>query len=145
MAEFDKARIDEALFGFLESIYFFERHEAKSFSLSWDEVYLLQMIYRSPGQSVSELAQKMKIKIFTISRMLRKTEEMDLIQRISSPKDKRSYHFFITERGVKKINEIEKYNYEVIVSQLKKMTNENSEFVLSILDHLGDILKIPQT
>lgn len=143
MSKIEKQFIKESLFKFLESIYFFEKYEESNFGLNWDEIYLLQILVRNPGLRVTEIANHMKSKPFVISRMLNRMEEACFVRKENDTKDKRVFHQYVTENGVKKINEIEDFNYSVVVSQLEKMSEDHSEFLLSILDNLGELLKLP--
>lgn len=143
MLKTEKERINESLFRFLESIYFFEKHEEQTYGLNWNEVYLLQILSRKPGLCVTDLANMMKEKPFVISRMLSKMEAAGFVRKTNGDNDKRFFYQYVTEAGASLIEEIEEFNSSVVVSQLKSMTKEHSEFILSILDNLGDLLRLP--
>lgn len=143
MAEYDKKRISESIYRFLESLYFFEKQEEEKFGLTRDEIYLLQIISSNPGMRVTDLANRMKIEVFSISRMLSKMEDLELLQRANSTKDKRSYTFDITERGTNTISEIEAYSNVILVSRLEVIPREELAIILSILDDFGTILNRP--
>lgn len=143
MAEYDKKRISESIYRFLESLYFFEKQEEEKFGLTRDEMYLLQKISLHPGIRVTDLAKQMKIKVFSVSRMLSKMEDLELVLRTNSIKDKRSYTFCITEGGKAKISEIEEYSNIVLVSRLEVIPKDDLAIILSILDDFGTIIKKP--
>lgn len=144
MLKTEEKQIKESLFKFLESIYKFEKYEEKNFGLNWDEIYLLQILIRSPGLCVTEISTKMKVKPFVASRMLNKMEELGLTKKANDKNDKRIFHQYVTDNGRKIINQIDDFNYSVVVSQLEKMTEEHSQFIISILDNLGELLKLPK-
>lgn len=142
MNDITRKKIDESLFNFLESIYFFEKHEEAIFGLKWDEIYLLQTIARNDGLSVTELGSRLETETFVVSRMLTKMEKSDLVKRTQSTTDRRFSHFSLSENGLKKIQEIEAFNYQVVMKDIEKMTPEQSEWLLSRLNHLGDLLRV---
>jgi DNA-binding MarR family transcriptional regulator len=141
--EYDKKRISGSIYRFLESLYFLEKQEEEKFGLTRDEIYLLQIISSNPGMRVTDLANRMKIEVFSISRMLSKMEDLELVQRANSMKDKRSYTFDITERGTNTISDIEAYSNVILVSRLEVIPREELAIILSILDDFGTILNRP--
>ena len=143
MAQYDRKCISESVNRFLENLYFLEREEEEKFGLTRDEIYLLQKIALDPELRVTDLAKKMRTKVFVVSRMLNKLENLELVQRTNSRKDKRSYTFCITNGGIEKINDIEEYSNEVLVARLEAIPNDELSIILSVLDDFGTILKKP--
>lgn len=143
MAQYDRKCISESVYRFLENLYFLEREEEEKFGLTRDEIYLLQKIALDPELRVTDLAKKMRTKVFAVSRMLNKLENLELVQRTNSRKDKRSYTFCITNGGIEKIKDIEEYSNEVLVSRLEAIPNDELSIILSVLDDFGTILKKP--
>ena len=114
--ELNQERINEILFLFLQSVYLFEKREAYLFSVSWDEVYLLQLLARKNPMTVTEIAKKLKVKNFTASRMITRLADQNLVFRKQSTEDRRVVEVSITPQGLNKINVIEDFNYNTILS-----------------------------
>jgi DNA-binding MarR family transcriptional regulator len=83
----------------LQSVYLFEKRETTLFSVSWDEVYLLQLLARKNPMTVTELAKKLKVKNFTASRMITRLADQKLVLRKQSTEDRRVMEIFLTTQG----------------------------------------------
>lgn len=134
--------LNEALFHFLESIYFFEKQEKKCFGLDWNEVYLLQLVFRNPGIKMSDLAKQMKEEKFVISRMVKKMEMSGMIRRETGKEDRRISFLYITDQGILLRDSLEEYNGKIVQSRLGLMSQEQGEFVISMLQNMGELLGV---
>lgn len=141
----ERKDIDEVLFKFLKSIYLFENREIELFNIRWIEVYLLQLIIRYPGICVSELSIELKVKKFVISRMLVKLEEEGLIRKESDLRDKRVVKVYITDAGSQKIKKIEEYNYETVMKNVNKISEENIYILFEVISQLDILLGLEKT
>lgn len=138
--EITKAEIDQVLFKFLQSIYCFERREVALFKLTWDEVYLLQLLIRKPGLPVTEAARNLKVPDFVASRMITKLCKEGLLKRQKAQIDKRVVNVFITDTGIKTIQDIEQYNYEIISTNFNKASEEEIRILMKSIERLGEFL-----
>lgn len=138
----EKERVDAALFEFLQSVYLFEKRETALFGVSWDEVYLLQLLKREPGLCVSDIASRLKIEKFVASRILTRLALKSLVRRDASAKDKRSVKLYITCEGENKVAEIEEYNYSTVALQMQKMTEAEMLFLLKSFEQLPMLLNL---
>lgn len=136
----DKDKMNEVLFHFLESIYLFEKREMDHFDINWDEIYLLQLVKRNPGQKMVDLSEMMKVKPFVMSRMITRLERAKLLKRMTSLQDKRVTHIHLTDTGLAKIQEIELYNYETLRKQLLTYSPEELSVIMRTLKNLNTIL-----
>ena len=131
-----KEHINEILFQFLQSVYLFEKREIALFSVSWDEVYLLQLLARNNPMTVTELAKKLKVKKFTASRMVTRMADQQLVFRKQSTEDRRLVEVSITQQGYNKIDEIETFNYQTILNNIASL-GENQ--VLSLVNSIKSL------
>ena len=138
----DKKEIDAALFKFLKSIYFFEQREAELFNLTWDDVYLLQLLIRQPGICVSEISKELRVFNFETSRMIRRLEKEGLLRRENANIDKRVVNIYITEAGLEKVNAIEAYNYETVKKNFDKFPEETIHMLLKSISQLDVLLNL---
>lgn len=134
--------LNKALFHFLESIYFFEKQEKERYGLDWNEVYLLQLVSRTPGIKSIDLAKQMKEEKFVISRMVKKMEENGILRREPGVKDRRINYLYVTEQGSQMLKTLESYNEGIVKERLEQMSEEQSDFVVSMLYNMGDLLGI---
>lgn len=140
--EIEKERIDEVLFRFLQSVYLFEQREKELYGVTWDEVYLMQLLIRNQSLTVSELSRKLNTKAFTTSRMISKLNKENLVIRESSTKDKRIVNVAITAQGIKLIKEIENYNYKTIIANIKKLKGMDIHTMMNGIEQLDILLDL---
>lgn len=62
----------------------------------------------------SELAERLGVSKATISKILKKMEEKNLIEKIPSETDKRSTYIKLTEDGLEKLKYFLPYNYKAV-------------------------------
>lgn len=136
----NKEIIDEVLFKFLKNIYLFQRKENILFKLTWDEIYMLQLLSRQQGMQVSVLSRQLKLQDFVTSRMITKLAKDGFVIRKTSEIDRRAVLVYITERGKAKIGEIEDYNFKTIDSCSDKLPAEDLALLISSVDKLGELL-----
>ena len=113
----ERTAVDAALYQFLRCIYLFERRESQLFGVFWDEVYLMQLLVRTPGMRLVQLAEALRVPRFAATRMLARLEADGLLRREGSAEDRRAVHVHLTDAGHAKIRQIEDYNYAPIARQ----------------------------
>ena len=136
----NQQRISEILFRYLQSLYLFEQREASLFSVSWDEVYLLQLLVRQNPMTVTELARKLKVKNFTASRMITRLADQNLVLRNQSTKDRRLVEVSITSQGRNKIQEIETFNYHTILTNIDTLGENEVQVLINSIENLDILL-----
>lgn len=139
-AEISREKVDRVLFKFLQSVYLFEKREMSLFGISWDEVYLLQLLARHSRMRVSELAAELKVKAFTASRMITKLCNQRFVERNHSTDDNRVIFVSLTSLGRHKINQIEEYNYEVVCSRIEMLKDIDINVLMRSIEKLDDFL-----
>ncbi len=142
--ELNQERVNEILFNFLQSVYLFESREASLFSVSWDEVYLLQLLARKNPMTVTELAKKLKVKNFTASRMITRLADQNLIVRKQSADDRRIVEVFITQQGLNKINQIETFNYNTILANIDSLGRNEVQILMNSIGNLDILLGLKE-
>lgn len=139
-----KEEINATLFSFLKSIYTLQTVEQDLFGVSWQEVFLLQMINRNPRMRVTELTERLRVKKFATSRLVTKLEKLGLVDKISNESDKRVVFVEITSAGKQVIEEIEEYNYQLIASQFENFEKEDLMVILNSISSLDKVFNLDQ-
>ncbi|WP_304223209.1 MarR family winged helix-turn-helix transcriptional regulator [Gracilinema caldarium] len=112
--------IDGCLFSFLQTAYHFEAQEKRLFNLSWQEIYLLQLLrYHGPWQ-ISMLGIRMELKKYQTSRLVTRLEELGLVRRSAAGGDRRQIHVELLENGRAKLAEIEAYHRQLFTAGEKR-------------------------
>lgn len=140
----DKPTVDAALFSFLKSIYMFELQESVRFGVTWNEIYLLQLVIRQPGLRISLLSRELRVKNFVTSRMLTRLEQDGLLTRVNADPDKRVVNIYPTKEGIEKIEAIEAYHYETVASNFAKLPEETMRMLLQSISRLDLLLQIDE-
>ena len=139
-----KEEINVTLFNFLKSIYTLQTVEQDLFGVSWQEVFLLQIINRKPRMRVTELTERLRVKKFATSRLVTKLEKLGLVDKISNDSDKRVVLVEITSAGKQVIDEIEEYNYQLIASQFENFEKEDLMVILNSISSLDKVFNLDQ-
>ncbi len=106
-----KEKIDRLLFDFLETSYLFEKSEEKLFNLSWQEIYLLQILRKNENLIISEISQKMMLEKYQTSRLIEKMLKKGIITKTQDKSDARVFHISINQNGQLSIERVEEYHY----------------------------------
>jgi len=102
-----------------------EAKEQYSFKdLTLTQMHYLEMISELENPNLTELATAMKLTKPTITVLVDKLIEKELIYKVQSDADRRSTHLHLTERG-KLINQMHEYAHRRIVEQIEKKIDED--------------------
>ena len=102
-----------------------EAKEQYSFKeLTLTQMHYLEMISELENPNLTELAAAMKLTKPTITVLVDKLIEKELIYKVQSDADRRSTHLHLTERG-KLINQMHEYAHRRIVEQIEKKIDED--------------------
>ena len=102
-----------------------EAKEQYSFKdLTLTQMHYLEMISELENPNLTELAAAMKLTKPTITVLVDKLIEKELVYKVKSDADRRSTHLHLTERG-KLINQMHEYAHRRIVEQIEKKIDED--------------------
>ncbi|WP_083318228.1 MarR family winged helix-turn-helix transcriptional regulator [Floricoccus tropicus] len=117
------------------------------FDLSESRFVIMMYLSRAEENQLlsSELAERLGVSKATISKILKKMEEKNLIEKIPSKTDKRSTYIKLTEEGLKKLKYFLPYNYKAVdqlFSNFSEKELENFAQLLEKLENNKEKLKI---
>ena len=118
---------DSAYYAFLEVLRLHYRKNYVQFEkigLTHGQPFLLFALNNSDGQSQKELASKLKIKAATMTAMLKRMEQDDLISRKQDDVDQRVIRVCITEKGKAACNRAKEVSKEIEKEMFKDITAE---------------------
>jgi DNA-binding MarR family transcriptional regulator len=113
-----------------------EQYNFKELTLT--QMHYLEMISELENPNLTELSVAMKLTKPTITVLVDKLIEKELVYKIQSDADRRNTHLHLTARG-KLINQMHEYAHHRIVEQIEKKINAIELVQLTIL--LGKIIK----
>ena len=114
-----------------------EAKEQYSFKdLTLTQMHYLEMISELENPNLTELAAAMKLTKPTITVLVDKLIEKELVYKVKSDADRRSTHLHLTERG-KLINQMHEYAHRRIVEQIgKKMDADEMAQLMALLEKI---------
>lgn len=90
--------------------------------LTLTQMHYLEMISELVNPNLTELAAAMKLTKPTITVLVDKLIEKELVYKVQSDADRRSTHLHLSERG-KLINQMHEYAHRRIAEQIEKKIN----------------------
>ena len=106
--------------------------------LTLTQMHYLEMISELKNPNLTELAAAMKLTKPTITVLVDKLIEKELVYKVQSDADRRSTHLHLTERG-KLINQMHEYAHRRIVEQIEKRID--AEEIAQLILLLEKIMK----
>ncbi len=107
-----------------------EQYNFKELTLT--QMHYLEMISELENPNLTELAAAMKLTKPTITVLVDKLIEKELVYKVQSDADRRSTHLHLTERG-KLINQMHEYAHRRIAEQVEKKINADEMAQLTTL------------
>jgi DNA-binding MarR family transcriptional regulator len=130
------------LFHLLRTFYQFENIEVTTFGLSYDLIYILKLLKRVDGMRISDIAEEMKIKVFTATRLVDQLEDCLLVKRARTELDRRNVRVTITSAGKKIVKRIEDHALKLIFSNMKNYSESEMLVVFNTIKNMDKILGI---
>lgn len=106
--------------------------------LTLTQMHYLEMISDLQNPNLTELAVAMKLTKPTITVLVDKLIEKELVYKVQSDADRRSTHLHLTERG-KLINQMHEYAHRRMVEQIEK--NIDAKEMAQLIFLLEKIMK----
>ncbi len=110
----------------------------KPYNLSWQQFNILRILkgqYPNPS-TVKKLTERMIDKMSNASRLVDKLHKKDLIERMPYEKDRRKIHIYITELGLKTVNELSSKMEDQVTQRMKHISVEEARKLNHILDKM---------
>lgn len=107
-----------------------EQYNLKELTLT--QMHYLEMISELENPNLTELAAAMKLTKPTITVLVDKLIEKELVYKVQSDADRRSTHLHLSERG-KLINQMHEYAHRRIAEQIEKKINTDEMAQLTLL------------
>ncbi|GAA0181163.1 hypothetical protein SH2C18_37350 [Clostridium sediminicola] len=131
-----KNQVSEIMYKIYEYMYRFEKKEERLFGISWNELYLLTIIYKGNKITVSQCSKKLEIPMFSTSRMITKLENNGLIQRINNEKDKRIVNIIVSPKGLDLIHKVDEFNLSMFENVFDKISSKDLNDMSRSIDDL---------
>jgi DNA-binding MarR family transcriptional regulator len=111
-----------------------EQYNFKELTLT--KMHYLETISTLNNPNLTELAITMKLTKPTVTVLVDKLIEKELVTKVQSDADRRSTHLHLTEKG-KLINQMHQYAHRRIVEEIcKKITNDETVQLMMLLEKI---------
>lgn len=113
----------------------------QSYGLNISEFGVLEMLLHKGAQPVQKVAEKILVTSGTITYVIDKLQQKELVYRKKCEKDKRIFYVCLTEQGVEMITEIFKEHKKFLDQLFNGMEDELKKEIVSNLFTLTDSIK----
>ena len=121
----------------LESIEKQIKKDIKNYDLNITEFAVLELLYHKGDQPIQRIGKKVLLASSSITYVVDKLEEKQLIERKACPTDRRVTYASITEKGKKRMAEIFPKHEQKLVSIFAGLNLEEKEQMIEQLKKLG--------
>jgi len=111
------------------SIHAFFRYSRKS-ALSISQTNSLFRLYHHGASPVNDLADHLGITMAAVSQLLAPLEDINLIQRLQDPNDRRVKRIALTEQGKQRVHEIMRARHAWLDDLVASLTSEEKQEIL---------------
>jgi len=136
----DRESIKLLLSKVLRAVYRLEQYEVNKFGLTFQQIYLLKFLNRSPKLSISNISNEMRMKIFSATRLADQLEKKNLIKREKCMTDRRSVLVTLSKKGKTLIKQIDDNALDLILDNISGFPKEKIEAFLLTSEYFEKIL-----
>lgn len=116
--------------------------------VTYAQTIFLVRLWEKDGQTQQELTKSAGLKQPTVVRILNRMERDKLIKRVKSKSDKRSYHFYLTEKAKKACMKLEGQGsmmQSIATKTLdKNIVKQFNELLATVINNLTSFIDINQ-
>lgn len=140
--ELNKQQLNGLLYDFLDTIYIFQQIESGLFEVTWQQIYMLQILRKTGPRNVGELGTALRIPLFAASRLCKRMEEAGYVSKARDTRYHREIVVSLTEAGNRLLDQVEDYHYRLIQSNLNLLSPEEFDHLHSGLGKLRALLSV---
>ena|SRR5215210_3601446 len=117
------------------------RRETTAFGVTAGQAALLNMIRKSPGIGVRELAARERIAPASMSVGVARLEKAGLVKRTADPLDRRRQALWVTEQGDRVLRTVRTRRTAWLAARLNRLPPEKLRAVFDAIEPLADLLE----
>jgi DNA-binding MarR family transcriptional regulator len=117
------------------------RRETAAFGVTGGQAALLDIIRRSPGIGVRELAARERIAPASMSVAVARLEKSGLVRRTADPLDRRRQALWVTEQGDRILRTVRTRRTAWLAARLKRLSPEQIAAVEAAIEPLSALLE----
>jgi len=117
------------------------RRETATFGVTGGQAALLNMIRKSPGIGVRELAARERIAPASMSVSVSRLEKAGFVRRTADPLDRRRQALWVTEEGDRILRAVRTRRTAWLAARLNRLPPEKLRAVFDAIEPLEDLLE----
>lgn len=105
-------------------------HNLADFEIGWGQQFYVEYLYDHPGATAQEMVECIRVDKGTLTKVIKKLEEIGYVEVVASKKDRRMKHLYLTEKAVpaaKRIKEIHSNFYGILCSNIQQSDIRQTE------------------
>lgn len=105
-------------------------HGLSDFEIGWGQQFYVEYIYDHPGTSAQEMVECIRVDKATLTKVIKKLEEIDYVKIVRSENDKRIKQLYLTDKAVpaaRRIKEIHSSFYDTLCSHIPLSNIQQTE------------------
>jgi|SRR5690625_2300820 len=111
--------------------------DIKSYNVNLTEFAVLEFLYNKGEQPIQVIGKKVLLASSSITYVVDKLEEKDLLERSACPKDRRVIHGRLTEAGKQFMDEVFPQHEEAMAEIFGNLSKEEKEQSITLLRKIG--------
>ena len=115
-------------------------HSIQDLGFTFPQLSVISMLEKHGEQKVSELSLKMGLSNSTVSGILDRLEQKDIIKRERTKNDRRVVKISLTGKSQKFCNDFRKKKEEYLTQLLKKLSEQEIEDIIKGLEILNRVI-----
>lgn len=113
-----------------------DRQVLRPFSLSLSQYAILQLLDAEEGWRLTDISDRLLFDKSTVTRIIDRLEEAELVQRIADPTDRRVQRVILTAQGLLQRDRSYAAHAESIVRRMSVLDEEEQQQLRELLDKL---------
>lgn len=109
-------------------------HGLSDFEIGWGQQFYVEYIYDHPGTSAQEMVECIRVDKATLTKVIKKLNEIGYIEVVRSEDDKRVRRLYLTKRAIpaaRRIKEIHSSFYDAMCSGISSSDIQKTEQTLT--------------
>lgn len=116
------------------------RHLSKTLGLTAPQLLIMQMIRKAGATTSSTVAREVSLSQATVTSILDRLENRNLVQRMRSEKDKRRINITLTDRGHELIKESPEPLQQQFSERFQELADWERNLILSALQRVAEMM-----
>jgi MarR family 2-MHQ and catechol resistance regulon transcriptional repressor len=104
--------------------------------LSITEFSVLEVLHQKGMQTIQQVGQSILISSGSMTYVIDKLEQKDLLERRACPTDRRAIHLALTDGGMDLMGEIMPRHQRLIDGMFESLTEEEREIIVALLNKI---------